>query len=335
MTNGKFLRFALMGSMAGVGACNGAQSPAVTSETSALTSGAEPVAASAREGQTDTPIKHVVVIVGENRTFDHVYATYKPKHGQHVDNLLSKHIINEDGSPGPSFDLALQKSAVDAAPSRFELSPGSKSPYEVLPPALAGGPTTPFVTSIAEAKAVETGLPDDYYVFATTGGTGLPSGAVDTRLPNATTLPPGPFQLTPHISYDAYSASPVHRFYQMWQQLDCSLAHVTFSNPSGCRADLFPWVEVTIGAGSNGEPQPADFTDETTGEGSTAMGFYNVLQGDAPYLKQLADDFAMSDNFHQAVQGGTGANHVALGTGDAIWFSDGLGHAMAPPTLNT
>ena len=53
------------------------------------------------------------------------------------------------------------------------------------------------------------------------------------------------------------------------------------------------------------------------------MGFYNVQQGDAPYLKSLADNYAMSDNFHQSVMGGTGANHVMLGTGDAIWFSDG------------
>jgi phospholipase C len=28
-----------------------------------------------------TPIKHVIIIVGENRTFDHVFATYKPKTG--------------------------------------------------------------------------------------------------------------------------------------------------------------------------------------------------------------------------------------------------------------
>ena len=29
--------------------------------------------------------------------------------------------------------------------------------------------------------------------------------------------------------------------------------------------------------------------------------------------------------------GGTGANHIALGTGDAIWYSDGKGKALAPP----
>jgi phospholipase C len=61
------------------------------------------------------------------------------------------------------------------------------------------------------------------------------------------------------------------------------------------------------------------------------MGFCNVLQGDAPYLKQLANNYAMSDNYHQAVQGGNGANHVMLGTGDAIWFSAGMRNATPPP----
>ncbi len=61
------------------------------------------------------------------------------------------------------------------------------------------------------------------------------------------------------------------------------------------------------------------------------MDFYNALQGDAPYLKQLANNYAMSDNYHQAVQGGTDANHVMLGTGDAIWFSDGMENATPPP----
>ena len=51
---------------------------------------------------------------------------------------------------------------------------------------------------------------------------------------------------------------------------------------TGCHEDLFPWVEATVGAGSNGMPPPADFTYK---EGATSMGFYNVQQGDAPYLK--------------------------------------------------
>ena len=61
------------------------------------------------------------------------------------------------------------------------------------------------------------------------------------------------------------------------------------------------------------------------------MGFFNVQQGDAPYLKELADTYTMSDNYHQAVKGGTGANHIMLGSGDAIWFSDGKGKPLTPP----
>src|SRR5262245_3247425 len=55
------------------------------------------------DDKTTSPIKHVIIIVGENRTFDHIFATYVPKAGQHIDNLLSKKIINADGTPGPNF----------------------------------------------------------------------------------------------------------------------------------------------------------------------------------------------------------------------------------------
>jgi phospholipase C len=47
--------------------------------------------------KTDTPIKHLIVFIGENRTFDHIYATYHPKRGQSVANLLSKGIIDSEG----------------------------------------------------------------------------------------------------------------------------------------------------------------------------------------------------------------------------------------------
>src|ERR1700744_5646479 len=77
----------------------------------------ETVAARSKNDKNDrvtkTPIKHVIVIVGENRTFDHVFATYKPKHEQRISNLLAKGIVKEDGTPGPNFALAVQKSASD------------------------------------------------------------------------------------------------------------------------------------------------------------------------------------------------------------------------------
>jgi phospholipase C len=57
---------------------------------------------------TDTPIKHLIVLIGENRTFDHIFATYQPKHGQSVANLLSKGIILPNGAPGPNFAQSRQ-----------------------------------------------------------------------------------------------------------------------------------------------------------------------------------------------------------------------------------
>ena len=53
----------------------------------------------------------MIVIIGENRSFDHVFATYVPKHGETVHNLLSEGIINADGTPGPNFDKAQQLAA--------------------------------------------------------------------------------------------------------------------------------------------------------------------------------------------------------------------------------
>lgn len=289
-------------------------------------------AAEDRGHRTRTPIKHVIVIIGENRSFDHVFATYQPRRGESISNLLSKGIVNEDGTPGPNFSLASQSSATDSSTDGYQLSPSGNVPYSTLPAVLAGGYSTAPFPDVATAKKYENGLPDNYYVYLTTGGTGLAHGVPDTRIPNQSSLPSGPFQLTSAtLPYDSYTNSPVHRFYQMWQQSDCSAANATRSSPSGCRNDLWPWVEVSVGTGSNGNPQPSGFNVFSTEEGSTSMGFYNMLQGDAPYLKFLADNYAMSDNYHQAAMGGTGANHVMLGTGDGIWFSDGNGNAATPP----
>src|SRR5580704_14864891 len=291
---------------------------------------------------TTTPIKHVIVIIGENRSFDHVFATYVPKGSQTVWNLLSEGIINADGTPGPNFSKAQQYSSTDSAPDTFLLSPPkAEFANKVLPAPLNGGPAQSYIKNndLSMAMQSENGLPANYYQSLITGGSGLSGKVPDTRISNVNDLPPGPFQLTngTTFTYNSYAASPVHRFYQMWQQLDCSADHAYFENPSGCDARLFPWVEVTVGAGTNGVQQASNFSTTyspngvTTGEGSTAMGFYNVQNGDAPYFKSLADNYAMSDNFHQSVLGGTGANHIMLGHGDLIWFSDGNGNAAVPP----
>jgi phospholipase C len=307
-----------------------------------LTVGTSLFAQQTGDANTTSPIKHVIVIIGENRSFDHVFATYQPRRGQSVWNLLSEGIINADGTPGPNFAQAAQQASTDQAPDTFLLSPPKTSFLNrVLPAPLVGGPSDSYVPgdSLTLAQQSENGLPASYYPYLISGGTGLKSQTPDTRITGVNSLPPGPFQLTNGINflYNSYSASPVHRFYQMWQQMDCSVAHASYENPSGCDNALFPWVEVTEGAGANGVAPAATFSTEyslnstTTGEGSTAMGFYNVQNGDVPYFRSLADNYAMSDNFHQSVAGGTGANHIMLGHGDAIWFSDGNGNAAVPP----
>nr|WP_294511310.1 alkaline phosphatase family protein [uncultured Rhodopila sp.] len=285
---------------------------------------------------TRTPIKHVIVIYGENRSFDHVFATYRSPSGDSVFNILSEGIINEDGTPGPNFSQATQYQA--SAPGAFSVSPPKTTAYQTLPPPMVGGnqyasdtAPPPFATLQAAENADYGLLPKDIRLL-TTGATGLPHGSIDTRIANVNSLPSGPFQLTPGVPYDAYAASPVHRYYQARQQVDCDVSKATSDNPSGCQNDLFPWVEVTIGAGSNGKPQPSPFNDQTTGEGSTSMGFYNVLQGDMPYFKQLADEYTISDNYHQPGMGGTGLDSILAGFADDIYYTDGKGNAAVPPS---
>ncbi len=318
-----------------------------------------PALADANDTKTASPIKHVIVIIGENRSFDHIFATYKPVNsGEKVLNLLSEGIIKADGSPGANYGKAVQYNANDY--DVYHLAP-SQQPYSTLPPALVGGTKTPYVceffgvtsgtscndfpngpnyTSLLK-QGIENGLEGQYQQYLLTGGTGQTNGTPDLRVnydgQTATTLPPGPYQLTNNASttnpmpYDAYTASPVHRFMQMQQQLDCDASKATRGESFGCSQGLFAWVETTIGAGSNGAAPPTPFTAESTGEGSAALGFYNVQQGDVPYFKQLADTYAMSDNFHQSINGGTGANHIMLGTGDAIYFENPNLKAAVPP----
>jgi phospholipase C len=50
------------------------------------------------DGNVTTPIKHVIVIITENCTFDHIFVTHKPKNGNSVWNLLSQGAVDEEGS---------------------------------------------------------------------------------------------------------------------------------------------------------------------------------------------------------------------------------------------
>jgi len=302
------------------------------------------------DGKTVSPIKHVIVIVGENRTFDHLFATYQPRRGEHVDNLLSKSIINIDGTRGPNYSVAVQNYA--SAASTFSISPGGKAPYgtggnTLNTPSTSYAPQVPYtniydpvtgasvngpgaVATLALAHEATSDLRPQDYKLLTTGATGIPGGSPDTRIANALNLPNGPYPLvtsTGNSLYDTYGGSPVHRFYQMWQQLDCDVLKANPINPSGCQADLFPFVEQTVSTGSNGKP----FTKLPT-EGDIAMGFYNAANGDVPYLTELANKYTLNDNYHQPVMGGTYANMMMLGYADALYYENADGTPGTPPS---
>src|SRR5215472_8063576 len=90
-----------------------------------------PAAAQDAASHTATPIEHLIVVVGENLTFDNLFATYKPAAGQSVANLLSKGIVNADGSPGPNFALAAQRKA--SVRERYLVTPPIAGSYGTLP----------------------------------------------------------------------------------------------------------------------------------------------------------------------------------------------------------
>ena len=285
---------------------------------------------SADRTPTTTPIKHVIVVLAENSSFDHTFGTFRPRDGQHVANLLSKGVVNADGTPGVNFSKAAQFTVTPQQHYFISAPDVSKTPYTTLPPPdLNGVPLQasdshppPFAT-VAAAQAAEPSLePEDAVLLTTGAATGLTFTAEvngvrnpDTRILNVTSLPNGPYQQTAKdaqghgLAYDAYTEDTIHRFYQMWQQTDCSVQHATPDNPSGCLSDLYPYVITTF----------AGLAEEGMG---TSMAFFNMNQGDAPILNKLALEYALADNYHQAVMGGTGANHIMLGTGDVYFFNN-------------
>jgi phospholipase C len=73
---------------------------------------AAPVEKGTNDSNTTTPIRHVIIIIGENRTFDHLFATYQPVNASEtVLNLLSEGIVKADGTPGTNYSKVPQNHA--------------------------------------------------------------------------------------------------------------------------------------------------------------------------------------------------------------------------------
>ena len=87
--------------------------------------------AGAQAPGTTTPIEHLIVVVGENLSFDNLFATYEPRSGSILHNLLSEGIVNRDGSPGPDFAKTAQRLA--EVRDRYEVTPRIVGTYGMLP----------------------------------------------------------------------------------------------------------------------------------------------------------------------------------------------------------
>jgi acid phosphatase len=243
----------------------------------------QPDESTRRSRTTRTPIKHLIVVVGENISFDALFGGYVAPRGQTVLNLLSQRIIRPDGTPGPNYTRTIQHEGSNRN-GLYTVPPDSLQPLPKLPqPTLAGvyNPTNLQLFGF---------IPDPRFALLTANG---------------------PFQLTHFVDYNnllSATEDPVHRFFQMWQQ----------TGGSNVKLDQYSWVATTAGQGGD----TTGVTPLNPGQGGGLMGFFNMASGDAPFFRQLAQHYALSDNYHQAVMGGTGANFFALATaGDAAVFN--------------
>jgi phospholipase C len=145
-----------------------------------------PVSDPADAVKTESPIKHVIILIGENRGTDHTFGVYKPSgKGQTISNFLSKGIVKENGSPGPNFSLA-QQFSVKPQKSYYVGAPDkAKAPYgnrgQMPEPNTNGAPSAqsetspPFAPAFLAEAAVFDPSPDFNSVtdtILTTGATG-------------------------------------------------------------------------------------------------------------------------------------------------------------------
>src|SRR5712691_11492451 len=151
----------------------------------------------------------------------------------------------------------------------------------------------------------------------------MPRGnpAISPTLAFSADLANGLFQLSRSMAYSDFPGDPVHRLFQMWQQVG-----------DNNKKDLFVWVAETAGIGNHNDGFGT--TADDTHQGGLAMGFFNMNTGDAPFFKQMADFYAISDNYHQPMMGGTGADFLALAAGDVAFYSLN-GQPTTPPTSFT
>ncbi|HEX8956464.1 MAG TPA: alkaline phosphatase family protein, partial [Burkholderiaceae bacterium] len=254
-------------------------------------------AAAANDNNTTTPIKHVIVVIGENHSFDNLFATYTPASGQTMKNLLSQGIITRSGGAGANVARAQQNQASNTG--SYTLNPQRTGSYG------SNLPEVDFLGPVYDAR---------YDNLVWHGWDPSIEGPAN-----------GPFQITkwdvPYSTPLSVTGSPVHRFFQMYQQ----------TGGTNAALDMYAWVPTQTGAGNGTSYLSFSTTASRTMQGSEEMGFFNMATGDAPLLQSLAQQYAVSDNFHQSVMGGTGANFYAISTGGQLPVYNVNGVLATPP----
>ena len=124
---------------------------------------------------TRTSIKHLIVVIGENRGFDNVFATYVPPDPkQSVWNLLSQGIVDKTGAPGLNVAKAAQQQATGQG--TYQLAPPKNGAFSTLPQpstTLSAIPASPCSLSMLLSDAMKN---PSGYSFCNDNGLSPPMG---------------------------------------------------------------------------------------------------------------------------------------------------------------
>src|SRR5260370_38773807 len=83
--------------------------------------------------------------------------------------------------------------------------------------------------------------------------------------------------------------------------------------------DLFLWTAISTGTGPNSVPTPSP---GNTYQGSLSMGYYNISTGDAQHIQSMATNYAIADNYHQAMIGPRGPAITLITRDDVPYYDD-------------
>ena len=247
---------------------------------------------------TATPIEHVIVVIGENRSFDALFATYEPPDGQQIWNLRSLGIVDANGQPGPNFALAAQQRADELHPLRAQPDPRPGSTRRCrnrTPPWRRAGAALRehrrrFAPTPGSTRAAGAALSRRHGPAGSAAGLPLSRGPAQRSLPDHRALPAA----DPRLVVPESRAGPADRQRRRSRaQLlpDVAAERLQRLPRHAGQSQRVPVRPLHLGRVSVGWAigRPPT-TDQGTAQGGIPMGFYNMAQGDLPYFREPRPD---------------------------------------------